>query len=493
MTGTQDWTAVVLAAGKGTRMKSALPKVLHPLLGRPMLSWVLQAATDAGAGRLAVVVGFGRDRIVETVGAEFPQATFVLQEEQRGTGHAVLCCREALSGVDGPILILCGDTPLIQAATLRQFLGAHRSSGAAASALTFRADNPHGYGRIVRDQAGNLAKIVEQKDATPQELEISEVNAGVYAVGAQELFHALGCITPQNAQGEYYLPDIVAVLSSGGSLVRAHRVSEATDFRGINHRGELAELTEVLRRRRNTQLMLDGVTLESPGSTHVEWSVTLESDTVLEPGVRLEGRTRVAQGCRVGTGSVLKDSTLLAGAVVRPYCVLDGARVGPGAIVGPFAHLRPGADIGAAARVGNFVEVKNVKLGERSKAMHLTYLGDAEIGAGTNIGAGTITCNYDGQTKHHTTIGDDCFVGSDSVLVAPIEIGPGAYVAAGSVLTRNVPSRALGIGRARQENKPGYRDVLDRRRGLRSAGEDAGSATTVGEGTASEPEGSTGA
>ncbi|MBI4871657.1 MAG: bifunctional UDP-N-acetylglucosamine diphosphorylase/glucosamine-1-phosphate N-acetyltransferase GlmU [Candidatus Riflebacteria bacterium] len=459
------WTALVLAAGKGTRMKSELPKVLHPLLGRPMLAWVLEAAAGAGVESVIAIVGFGRERIIETLSSKYPSVRRAVQADQRGTGHAVACAREEVGGGDLPLLILNGDAPLLRGEVLATFLAAHEASGAAASVLSFIATDPTGYGRILRDRDSLVDRIVEDQDATPEQKSLREVNSGVYAVSSSALFEALEGIRADNAQGELYLPDIVPLLRAAGRPVRVHVAPTAEDFRGINHRAELAELAAVLRARKNRELMLAGVTLEDPATTWVEQDVQVGPDTVLEAGVRLTGGTRVGTGCLIGAGSVLSRCTLDDRVQVRPYSVLDEAVVGPEAMVGPFAHLRPGTRLGPRTKVGNFVEVKATRMGEGSKASHLTYLGDSEIGAGVNIGAGTITCNFDGFSKHPTKIGDGAFIGSDSILVAPLEIGPGAFVAAGSTITHPVPARSLAIGRARQEVKENYAEVLERRFG----------------------------
>ncbi len=399
------WTALILAAGKGTRMKSETPKVLHPLLGRPMLAWVLEAAAGAGVAEMVVVVGHGREQIEKALGPAWPSARWAIQAEQRGTGHAAACGRESLAGPDRPVLVLNGDAPLLTSATLESFLQAHETSRAAATLLSFRAADPAGYGRILRDPAGNLQRIVEERDATPTEQAIDEVNSGIYALGSHDLFAALEQLQPNNDQGEYYLTDIFEVLVRQGKPVRVHLAGDPNQFRGINHRAELAEICAILRARKNRELMLAGVTLEDPACTYVDAQVRIGPDTVLEPGVRLEGGTTIGTGCRIAAGSVVRDSELADGATVKPYSVLDRAKVGPAASVGPFAHLRPGSDLGPHSKVGNFVEVKNARLGEHAKASHLTYLGDANIGRDVNVGAGTITCNYDGFAKHHTEIG----------------------------------------------------------------------------------------
>ncbi len=471
MNTSSKWTALILAAGKGTRMKSETPKVLHPLLGRPMLAWILEAASEAGVADVVAVVGFGRGRILEEVGPHYENVRWAIQKKQNGTGHAVQCARKELSDQEGKILILAGDTPLVRGETLREFLAAHEASDAAATVLSFQAQNPRGYGRLVRNTDGYLERIVEHRDADPNELAIDEVNSGIYAVGARDLFAVIDTISSNNAQGEIYLTDFVAGLRRRGHRVGVHRAEDATEFRGINSRVELAELTRVLRQRKNLELMQEGVTLDDPDTTHVDIMVDVGRDTLLAAGVHLQGNTRIGTGCRIGVGSVLRDTRIADGVQIQPYSVTDGALVGPAAQVGPFAHLRPGAELSEGVKVGNFVEVKNARIGVGSKASHLSYIGDSDIGRDANVGAGVITCNYDGKAKHHTAIGDGAFIGSNSVLVAPIAVGNGAYVAAGSAVSRNVPSGALAIARARQENKPDYVEKMGRRSPKEPAGD----------------------
>ena len=446
--------SVVLAAGKGTRMKSALPKVLFPVCGRPLCAWPIDAARAAGAGVVAVV-GHGAEQVTAVLRELYPDGgvTTALQAEQKGTGHAVMQALPALDGYEGTVLLLYGDTPLVTAEGLRALVD---RKGAAPLALwTTRVPDPTGYGRILRDDEGRLLRIVEQKDASDVEKKIDEVNPGIYAVDAAFLRRALSSLTTKNAQGEYYLTDLVEIARREGHDVASLQV-DAEQTMGVNDRAQLAEAGAVLRRRIARRLMVEGVSIVDPATVYVDAGAHVDVDAVLEPGVALRGATKIGAGAVIGQGSVLVDTVVAPGARVQPYSVCEGAVVGPNAVVGPFSRLRPGADVGEDAHVGNFVEVKKTKLGKGAKANHLAYLGDSEIGEKTNVGAGTITCNYDGYGKYATKIGANVFVGSNSTLVAPLVLGDGAYVAAGSTVTREVPGDALAIGRGKQENKDGY-------------------------------------
>ncbi|MEW6488926.1 MAG: bifunctional UDP-N-acetylglucosamine diphosphorylase/glucosamine-1-phosphate N-acetyltransferase GlmU [Thermodesulfobacteriota bacterium] len=454
-----DVVAVVLAAGQGTRMRSSLAKVLHPLLGHPLLSFPLDACRGAGVGRIVAVVGHQADEVRRLLGAA--DVTFALQAEQKGTGHALLCAREALSpgeggsGFRGTALVLCGDVPLIRPETLRRLAQTHRQAGALVTVLSMEPPEPRGYGRLVRDAAGRLERIVEERDASPAQRAVREVNTGTYALELPWAWDALGQVGTANSQGEYYLTDVVAVAAHDGRAA-AVLLEDPEEVMGINSRLHLAEAGAALRRRINRAWMEAGVTIEDPETAWIEPGVVLEPDVTLGPCVRLEGATRICSGVRIDQGSVVRDSEIGPGAHVKPYCVLSEARLGPGAQVGPFAHLRPGAVLADDARVGNFVEMKKSVLGRGSKANHLTYLGDATVGEGANIGAGTITCNYDGVHKHKTAIGDGAFIGSNTSLVAPVTVGAGATVAAGSTLTHDVPDGALGVARGKQRNVEGW-------------------------------------
>ncbi len=447
--------AIVLAAGKGTRMKSARAKVLHRMCGRPLAYFPVKRALEAGADPVVVVVGYQAGAVEAALRQHLPGAPlrFAHQRRQLGTAHAVQAARAALRGHRGPVLILSGDTPLVTRETLETVVRARGGAKALAFA-TMTLENPEGYGRVVHAPQGGPAVVVEEKDATPEERQIKEVNAGLYCADSDFLWTTLDKVDRRNAQREFYLTDLVALAAEGPGAVAAKVPS--LEAMGVNDQEELSLAARALVRRIALSLMQQGVTLEDPERFDADEGVEVEADTVVEPSVRLAGATRVGRGCRIGQGSIVTDSVVGDGSEVLPYSVLDGARVGRGCRVGPFARLRPGSVLGDEVHLGNFVETKKTTVGRGSKANHLTYLGDATVGAGVNVGAGTITCNYDGERKHPTVIGDEVFVGSDSILVAPIRLGKGAYVAAGSTLTEDVPPGALALGRARQVVKPGW-------------------------------------
>jgi bifunctional UDP-N-acetylglucosamine pyrophosphorylase/glucosamine-1-phosphate N-acetyltransferase len=443
---------VILAAGKGTRMRSATPKVLHELAGRPLIDHVMRAASTLAPVSTTVVVGHEAELVRAHLQA-WPNVQTVLQEPQLGTGHALLTAESALQGQVGTVVLLSGDVPLLSAASLAALLTRHEESGAAATVVTAMVERPFGYGRILRS-GGDIARIVEERDASPAEREIKEINAGIYAFALESLFDALRSVGAENAQREYYLPDLVAVYRRQRKVVATWTVANPIEIRGINSRSELAEVGAVMRQRKHEELMAAGVTLVDPATTYVDPDVEVGPDTILHPGVHLEGTTRVGSTCQIHAGSRLVNADVGDRVTVLNHCVITDTRIGDGCSVGPFAHLRPESVLGAGARVGNFVELKKTSLGAGAKANHLAYLGDAVIGERSNIGAGTITCNYDGTRKHQTTIGSGTFVGSNSTLVAPVTIGDGSYVAAGSAITEDVPTDALAIGRSRQLNKP---------------------------------------
>lgn len=449
-----DVHVVVLAAGKGTRMKSRLPKVLHPIAGRPLLERAVLTAMTLAPSSVSVVIGHGADQI-RTYGARWPAVQFVVQEPQLGTGHALLSTESLLQGRTGTVLLLSGDVPLLKPQTLQALLEVHARSGAAATVLTAIIDRPFGYGRIVRT-AGAIQRIVEERDATPAQREIKEVNSGIYAFTLEPLFAALRSVGAQNAQGEYYLPDLVAIYGRQGRGVATCMVEDAREIRGINSRSELAEMSAMVRQQKNEELMAAGVTLIDPATTYVDADVTVGADTVIHPCVFLEGSTHIGEACEIHAGTRIVNSRLGDRVTIRNHSVITDSAIDADVSVGPFAHLRPRTRLEEGAHVGNFVELKNTTLGQSSKANHLSYLGDATIGAHVNVGAGTITCNYDGTAKHRTTIEDGAFIGSDTTLVAPVTVGQEAYVAAGSSITSDVPAGALGIARARQENKDGW-------------------------------------
>ncbi|HVS03541.1 MAG TPA: bifunctional UDP-N-acetylglucosamine diphosphorylase/glucosamine-1-phosphate N-acetyltransferase GlmU [Thermoanaerobaculia bacterium] len=450
--------AVVLAAGKGTRMRSQRPKVLHEAGGRPLLSWVLEAARSAGCTRTVVVVGHGADEVEARCAA--PDVGFVLQAEQLGTGHALAQAESALPA-EALLLVLSGDVPLVTPATLHALRAAAGAGGAAMAVAEL--DEPGSLGRVLATPEGSLERIVEAADASREELAVRRVNAGLYALPAPEVFEQLRRLAPDNAQGELYLTDAVTAMA-GERPVALVPLDDAVEALGVNTRQELAVAHRLLLGRTLEALMAAGVTLLDPRRTVVDPQVEVGSDSVLHGDVTLRGATTLGEGCVLHQGAWLEDCRLGAGVVVEPYSVLQGARVGDGCRVGPFARLRPGAELATGARVGNFVEVKNSRLGAGSKANHLAYVGDAEVGDGANIGAGAVTCNYDGERKHRTEIGAGAFVGSDTMLVAPVRVGEGATTGAGSVITRDVPAGDLAVGRARQRNIAGWsRERRERR------------------------------
>lgn len=446
---------VILAAGQGTRMKSARPKVLHELAGRPLIEHVLRTVDELDVASITLVVGHGAEEVKAAL-ADRSNVQYVVQSPQLGTGHALLQTEPVLGRKKGTVLLLYGDVPLLEAGTLRRLLEAHHTSRASATVLTAEFGDPYGYGRVLRDEQGRVARIVEERDASGDERLVREINSGIYCFALAPLFAALGQLAADNAQGEYYLTDLVAAYRRRRMDVGALRLDSPDELRGINSREDLADVARVLRGRKNRALMLAGVTLEDPPSTFVDDAVTVGRDTIIGPGVTLQGRTTVGSDCRIHAGSRLTNATLADRVTILDGSIVLDSEVGAGASVGPYAHLRPGSVLREGARVGNFVELKKTTLGAGSKANHLSYLGDATIGEGVNVGAGTITCNYDGTAKHRTVIEDGAFIGSDAALVAPVTIGKDAYVAAGSTITEDVPAESLGVARGRQVNKTGW-------------------------------------
>lgn len=455
--------AVILAAGKGTRLRSALPKVLHRAAGRPLLAWVIDAARQAGCERILVVVGHGAEQVREEIVGD--DLTWVLQAEQRGTGHALAQTEEALGGRTANLLVLSGDAPLVTPATLEALIAAaEQGSGSMAVA---ELEQPGSLGRVIARADGGLHRIVEAKDADAEELAIRRVNAGLYVLPAPEIFDYLRQLRTDNAQGELYLTDAVGDLAGDGAgdrKVALVPLADPDEALGVNNRAELAQVHRRLLDRYLYELMMAGVTVLEPARTVVEPGVRIGADTVIHPGVSLLGHTTVGAGCTLHQGAWLRDTVVADGVTIEPYSVLDGAEIGDSCRVGPFARLRPASRLLPGARVGNFVEVKSSELGPGSKAGHLSYIGDTTVGEGANIGAGVVTCNFDGTEKHRTEIAPGAFIGSDTMLVAPVRVGAGATTAAGSVITKNVPDGALAVGRVRQKNLPGDRIPALRRR-----------------------------
>jgi bifunctional UDP-N-acetylglucosamine pyrophosphorylase / glucosamine-1-phosphate N-acetyltransferase len=437
-----------------------MPKVLHPIAGRSMIERVLQTAEAIDPETVTVVVGHQADMVRAKLG-DIPKVAFALQDPQLGTAHALQQAEALLSGRLGTLILLSGDVPLLSRETLLRLVDTHRGSGAAATVVTATVERPYGYGRIVRTR-GRVARIVEERDASPAQRQITEINSGIYAFDLSPLFEALRSIASQNVQGEYYLTDLIAIYRRRRLPVETLHVDNPQEIRGINSRSELAEVSRLVRQKKNEELMAAGVTFIDPATTYIDPDAEIAADTVIHPGVVIEGRTRIGSACEIQAYVRISDSQIGDRVTINSFSLISGAHVATGAVLGPFAHLRPGATVGEGAKVGNFVELKNTNLGPRSKVNHLSYLGDATIGADVNVGAGTITCNYDGVGKHKTVIGDGAFIGSDSQLIAPVTIGKGAYVAAGSSITEDVPAGALGIARGRQSNVEGW---AERRKG----------------------------
>ncbi len=442
--------AVILAAGQGKRMRSQLPKVLHRLAGRTLLEHVLAASRSAGIEDHIVVIGHGAGEVQAALGAG---PSYVLQEQQLGTGNALACARAAAAGA-ATVLVLCGDTPLLRAETLAALRQQHCTTGGAITILTARVADPSGYGRIIRNEQGRVTAIVEERDATPAEKSIDEINSGIYCFSADFLWPALEGLKPDNDQGEYYLTDVVAQAVKDNLPVQAVTVSDAEEILGVNDRAQLAAAGAVLRRRINKALMLAGVTIIDPETTYIDATASVGQDTVIYPGTCLEGHTSIGPRCALGPGTIIRDSQVAAESTVLQAVVLE-SNLGPRCQVGPFTYLRPGTILEAGVKAGDFVEIKACHIGRDSKVPHLTYLGDTTVGAGVNIGAGTITCNYDGRQKWPTVIEDGAFIGSNTNLVAPVKVGAGALVGAGSTITADVPAGALALARGRQVNFPG--------------------------------------
>ena len=469
MTDSHPAAVVILAAGQGTRMKSARPKVLHEACGRSMLAHVLAATAPLQAGQTLVVVGHARDEVTEHLAQVAPPARAVVQESQDGTGHAVRIALEAAPDVDGTVVVLPGDAPLLTPETLAALVERHREAAAAATLLTAKLDDPTGYGRVVRDGDGGVRAIIEERDADAQTKRITEVGTSVYAFDAARLRDALGRLDTDNAQGEQYLTDVIAIFRGDGQGVAALTAPEADETLGVNDRVQLARVGRILRDRLLEAAMRAGATVVDPATTWVEPGVHIGRDVVIEPNTQLRGRTRVADGARVGPNCTLTDTVVGEGAsVVNTWA--EGAEIGPEATVGPWTYLRHGTRLGARSKAGAYVETKEATIGDDTKVPHLTYVGDATIGERSNIGCGTVFVNYDGVDKHRTAVGDDVRIGSDTMLVAPLEVGDGAYTAAGSVIIDDVPPGALAVARGQQRNVEGW---VERKRAGSSAAEAA--------------------
>ncbi|ARP71814.1 bifunctional N-acetylglucosamine-1-phosphate uridyltransferase/glucosamine-1-phosphate acetyltransferase [Streptomyces pluripotens] len=457
MSAIRPAAVVVLAAGEGTRMKSATPKVLHQICGRSLVGHVLAAARELDPENLVVVVGHAREQVTAHLTETDPTVRTAVQTEQNGTGHAVRIGLEELGGaVDGTVVVVCGDTPLLTGETLRQLAGTHQADGNAVTVLTAEVPDATGYGRIVRDAAnGAVTEIVEHKDATEALRAIREINSGVFAFDGQLLADALKKVRTDNSQGEEYLTDVLGILREAGHRVGASVAGDHREIAGINNRVQLAEARRILNDRLLTRAMLDGVTVVDPATTWVDVTVTFEQDVVVHPGTQLTGTTHLCEGAEVGPNSRLGDTRVGPGARVD-NTVSVGAVVGPQASVGPYAYLRPGTRLGAKGKIGTYVETKNAAIGEGTKVPHLSYVGDATIGEYTNIGAASVFVNYDGKDKHHTTVGSHCRTGSDNMFVAPVTVGDGSYTAAGSVITKDVPPGSLAVARGQQRNIEGW-------------------------------------
>lgn len=457
-----NFTTIILAAGKGTRMKSALPKVLHPLCGKPMILYPAEAAREAGTNKIIAVIGHGAELVREKLGHE--DMDFAIQEEQLGTGHAVMVCRASVADKSKPVVILCGDAPLIKSSTISGLVKSHVDNNNSVTVLTADMENPQGYGRIVKD-GSEILRIVEEKDASEEEKQLCEINSGVYCVDGDFLFKALDSVGKDNAQGEYYLTDIIKIGREAGRKVGWSKITDSNETMGINSRRELAAAAAVMRRRIADDLMAAGVSIIDPECSYIDGTVKVGRDTVIYPQTRIEGNTSVGKNCIIESGAVIRDSQIGNETHIKPYCVITDATVGEKAAIGPFAHLRPASVINEGGKVGNFVEIKKATIGDGSKVNHLSYVGDAEVGKDVNIGAGTITCNYNGYDKFKTVIEDGAFIGSGTNLVAPVTIGKGSVVGAGSTITKAVPADALSLTRPEQRCVKGWAEKRRKERG----------------------------
>ncbi|EGO2558858.1 bifunctional UDP-N-acetylglucosamine diphosphorylase/glucosamine-1-phosphate N-acetyltransferase GlmU [Enterococcus faecalis] len=448
--------AIILAAGKGTRMKSKLYKVLHPVAGKPMVEHILDQVEQTEPTEIVTIVGHGAEMIKSHLGE---RSQYALQAEQLGTGHAVMQAQELLGGKQGTTLVITGDTPLLTAETLENLFDYHQGKNASATILTAHAEDPTGYGRIIRDHVGIVERIVEQKDASEEEARVQEINTGTFCFDNASLFEALAKTDTNNTQGEYYLTDIIEILKKEGKAVAAYQMADFDEAMGVNDRVALSTANKIMHRRLNEMHMRNGVTFIDPDTTYIDEGVVIGSDTVIEAGVTIKGKTVIGEDCLIGAHSEIVDSHI-GNQVVVKQSVIEESVVREGADVGPYAHLRPKADVGANVHIGNFVEVKNATIDEGTKVGHLTYVGDATLGKDINVGCGVVFVNYDGKNKHQTVVGDHAFIGSATNIVAPVTIGDHAVTAAGSTITEDVPSEDLAIARARQVNKEGYAKKL---------------------------------
>lgn len=448
------FSSVILAAGMGTRMKSKMPKVLHKVCGKPLCKWVIDASKEAGAEKVCTIVGHKAELVKEEIG---DVCEFALQTEQKGTGHAVMQAIDFIKSVNGEIVILNGDTPLVTADAVKNAIEYHKANGNQATVITAILPDATGYGRIVRDADGGVRKIVEQKDANEEEKRINEVNSGMYVFDSESLVYALAKITPNNAQGEYYLTDTLEILLDAGKKIGGFAIADNDEIRGINDRVQLNEAERIMSRRINEMHMRNGVTMRNPESVYIEYGVEIGSDTEICQNVTLKRGTKIGSDCVIGSGSVL-DRAIIHDNVDILSSVITQSEVDEGTHVGPFAYIRPNCKVGKDVKVGDFVELKNSNIDDGTKISHLTYIGDSDVGKKVNFGCGTVTVNYDGKKKYRTTIGDNCFVGCNTNLVSPVNVGNGAYIAAGSTITDDIPEENLAIARARQVNKDGWKD-----------------------------------
>ncbi|MFJ7941445.1 bifunctional UDP-N-acetylglucosamine diphosphorylase/glucosamine-1-phosphate N-acetyltransferase GlmU [Peribacillus sp. NPDC096622] len=444
--------AIILAAGQGTRMKSKLYKVLHPVCGKPMVQHVIDQVNQLQIEDIVTVIGHGAEKVQEQLG---DSCKYALQEQQLGTAHAVMQAESVLSAKSGTTLVICGDTPLIKAETMEELIALHEQSQAKATILTAYADNPAGYGRVLRGEGGLVEKIVEHKDASEEERYVKEINTGTYCFDNQALFSALKKVSNENVQGEYYLPDVIEILKEEGEVVTAFQSSDFEETLGVNDRVALSQAEQILRKRINEMHMRNGVTIIDPVTTFIEADVQIGQDTVINPGSFIKGKSIIGQDCLIGPNTEISNCEIGDGTEVLQSVVHESS-IGSFVKIGPFAHVRPQSDIKDSVKIGNFVEIKKTVFGKGSKASHLSYIGDAEVGENVNIGCGSITVNYDGKNKYLTKIEDNVFIGCNSNLVAPVTVGEGAYVAAGSTITHDVPQEALSVARARQVNKEDY-------------------------------------